>query len=325
MGLTVESIRFLLEARRGGATFDSVLTLGRQDLWVGPERLLALLQEFDGDLPASVVAQMTQRLQAATWRTGEFFRLLGCRQVMSCDASAYEGAELIHDLNEPLPSGWHERFDLVLDGGTLEHVFNLPTSLANCLHLAKPGGRVILFTPANNYCGHGFFQFSPELFWRVLGPANGFQMERLQAMVDTEGFASLFGVKYPFPITGARYDVSDPARIGQRVLLVNRAPTLLFVQARKVASVEPFQTWPQQSDYTVQWQDGSPLKPLAATMTGGGLAGWLLKHFPESFCRELLPKLAGWITPWRKRRFLRSLSFANRAAYRPASRDRSAQ
>lgn len=320
MGLTAESIRFLLEARRSGASFAKVLTLGRQDLWVSPERLLALLREFDGAKPAAAEVEMKQRLHAATWRAGEFLRLLGAAEVMSCDASAYEGAELIHDLNQPLPPPWCEQFDLVLDGGTLEHVFNLPTALANCMKLVKPGGRLVFFTPANNYCGHGFYQFSPELFWRVFGPANGFQIERLQAMVDTAGFASLFGVKYAFPITGARWDVSDPAQIHQRVLLVNDAPVLLFVQARKIASVEPFQSWPQQSDYTAQWQDGSPIKPLAATTAGGGLTGWLLKRFPESLCREWLPRLAGWITPLRKRRFLRSLSFANRTAYRRAGK-----
>ena len=61
------------------------------------------------------------------------------------------------------------QFDVVYDGGTLEHVFNFPVALRNAMELLRPGGRLFtIHTCANNLCGHGFYQFSRELFYRTL-------------------------------------------------------------------------------------------------------------------------------------------------------------
>jgi len=69
------------------------------------------------------------------------FHRLGAATVDSLDYSAYEGAALIHDMNLPWPSGSPPRqYDLVHDGGTLEHVFHLPQALSNAMSLVKPGG-----------------------------------------------------------------------------------------------------------------------------------------------------------------------------------------
>ena len=79
--------------------------------------------------------------------------------------------EIIADRNDPdaLKSALSgKQFDLVFDGGTLEHVFNFSTALKNCMHMVKPHGRFVSVTLPNNWCGHGFYQFSPELFFRAL-------------------------------------------------------------------------------------------------------------------------------------------------------------
>jgi hypothetical protein len=46
-------------------------------------------------------------------------------EVSSVDASDYEGATIVHDLNIPIPRELVEQFDIVWDGGTLEHVLQL--------------------------------------------------------------------------------------------------------------------------------------------------------------------------------------------------------
>lgn len=317
MGMTLQTCRFLIEARQEGDIPERVLTLGRQSLWVSPERLLRLL---DTVYPRSDEATRQRWLEALTPVSRRFealLRLLGASTIEAADASGYEGADLIHDFNQPLPAAWEQRYDWVLDGGTLEHVFNFPVALANCLRLLRENGRLFLFTPANNYCGHGFYQFSPELFFRVLTPENGFQLERLEAVVDTAGFSRLLGVKYAFPITGRRYAVADPDQVGERVLLVNRLPTLLFVQARRVALVEPLRQPPQQSDYVRHWANRSPPQPLAQSPRGRVLGERLVRWLGEHFCRETLPRLAWFLDPLRRWRFFRRLSFANRRFYRP--------
>jgi len=39
------------------------------------------------------------------------------------DFSAYEGADLVHNLNQPVVKSLEGRFNFILDGGTTEHVF----------------------------------------------------------------------------------------------------------------------------------------------------------------------------------------------------------
>lgn len=319
MGMTLESCRFLVEACRGGVVLGRVLTLGRQNLWVSPERLVSLLAEAGRVPDAASRERCAAALAKAPRRLETFLTLLGATEVLAADASAYEGAELIHDFNQPVPAALERQFDLILDGGTLEHIFDFPTAIRNCMRMLRVGGRLILFTPANNYFGHGFYQFSPELFYRVLSPENGFEVERLQAMVDTAGFSRVLGVKYAFPITGRRYEVADPRQVKERVLLVNNEPVLLFVQARRARLVEPLQTPPQQSDYVGQWALGTAPQPLRQSPRAGAVAAWLARRFGERFCRETLPRLAWVLDPFRKRRFFRPLSFANRAHYRLAS------
>lgn len=95
-----------------------------------------------------------------------FFSLLGFSQAESLDISDFEGAEHILDLNQAeTPEHLQERFDVILNHGTLEHVFHLPNALANVFRMLRPGGVVIHLTPINNLVGHGFYQLSPCFFW----------------------------------------------------------------------------------------------------------------------------------------------------------------
>ena len=99
--------------------------------------------------------------------------------VDSVDANAFEGANIIHDLNRPMPVELQGRYDVVFDGGTLEHVFNFSTAMRGCLELPEVGGHFIMTSPANNQMGHGFYQFSPELFFRIFSEENGYELRAI--------------------------------------------------------------------------------------------------------------------------------------------------
>jgi hypothetical protein len=87
--------------------------------------------------------------------------------VKNLDASAYEGAELLADLNRPLPAAFdahRERYQLLVDAGNTEHIFDVPQVLRNYHALVAPGGVVIHILPSTNSVDHGFYMFSPTLF-----------------------------------------------------------------------------------------------------------------------------------------------------------------
>jgi SAM-dependent methyltransferase len=317
MGLPVDSLKFLAQARKAGVRFDETLTLGRQHVLASPERIGAILEQNGIWPPPAGVAEFYKELRATTWRFDAFARALGAKNVSACDASAYEGAAIVHDLNQPVPAELKERFDVIIDGGTLEHVFNFPVAIANCMEMVKTGGHLILFTPVNNYMGHGFYQFSPELFYRVLSPENGFQVKRMIALNENVGESSIFGARYPFPISGPWYEVSEPSEIRSRVTLTNDKSVILMVLAAKKERVPLFRTTPQQSDYVPQWQAPSGTGGDNSKKTySSGVVGWLRGKFSETFCRETLPKLAWLADPFRLSRFGRAHSFKNKRLYR---------
>jgi hypothetical protein len=192
--------------------------------------------------------------------------ILDAKTVTIIDVSDYEGADFIHDLNQPIPTEWHGRFDAVIDGGSLEHVFSFPTAVANLMQMTKVGGRVFLTSPANSLCGHGFYQFSPELMYRVFAEENGFRIEDI-VIVESD----FPGVE----LTPARrsFRVVDPASVGSRVMITSGRPANLLVDAVRISDVVPFEKTPQQSDYVAAWnhnetRDKGALRQLRASLPG---------------------------------------------------------
>ena len=227
MGIDRDVAAFLLAARERQANFHNTLMLGNQQFQFYEADYKFIKQKFAGE--------NLREIKEAT----DFFRYLGAQEIAAMDVSDYEDAEIIHDLNKPLPAELTEKFTFVLDGGTLEHVFNFPVGLANAMRLVEVGGHLCIITGGNNFMGHGFYQFSPELFYRTLNEQNGFQIERLVAA----------------EVGGRWFEASDPQTVRGRVELINDKPTYLMVLARKTASVTPFSETPQQSDYAAMWEN----------------------------------------------------------------------
>ena len=313
MGLVLTSIKFLIEAHQHGVNFDETLTLGRQHLTVSPQRLCSLLRDYQLPPPAEGEAAFLANLEKARWRFEVFARALGAKKVSSMDVSDYEEADVVHNLNSPVGTELHDRFDLVIDGGTLEHVFNVPVAIGNCMKMVKPGGHVVVFTNINNMVGHGFYQFSPELFFRIFSRENGFETTRMIAVEDTFGRSSLCGVKYDFPIQGHWYNVHDPDKVRKRNILITRESVVLMVLAKKLSNEALFQVCPQQSEYGAD--DQSVLNPANQNRFGRVLIRSLRRYFPESFWREWMPKLAVIVDPARRWRHRRRNSFTNRDFY----------
>jgi SAM-dependent methyltransferase len=244
MGIDIQQARFLFHARDHGAGFAKTGVLGRQVISASKEQLAGWL----GSEPNAGTAAQREAVAGLTGKFAEpFLESLGATEIVSFDASDYEGAKVVHDFNEPVPERFHGQFDIVVDSGSLEHIFNFPVAIKNLMQMVKPGGHLLIMTPANNFCGHGFYQFSPELFYRVLGETNGFAVRR---MLVAECFEDAYW-----------WEVPDPVTVRRRVSFENRYWTHLFLIAQRVADRPIFLKSPQQSDYVAAWEqaaDGAP-------------------------------------------------------------------
>ena len=161
----------------------------------------------------------------------------GSTKVESIDNSTYEGATHILDMNKPLPLDLYGEFDTVIDGGSLEHIFNVPQALRNLSNLCRIGGQIIHILPSNNFCGHGFWQFSPELFISLYSTEHGYG-ETEVFLADLSNSDKWFQVKKP--IHGKRVNVrtSSEVYVLLRTVLLRRD----FIHENI-----------QQSDYVYEW------------------------------------------------------------------------
>lgn len=104
------------------------------------------------------------------------------------DVSDYEDADIIFDLNNTeLPEELHQRFDYIIDGGTLEHIFNFSQALANVAKMLKVDGKVFHYLPAHNYINHGFYTVSPSVL-QAFYTNNGFQVIHMNLVLTAREF-----------------------------------------------------------------------------------------------------------------------------------------
>lgn len=158
MGINIHLFNFLKYVSPGG--LGSTVTIGRQ--------------EIDEDIESQHAKRSKNELIEDNYCERLLREKLGATVVESIDIDSYEGASIIHDFNLPIPMHLHENFDMVIDGGSLEHIYDIAQSFENCAHLVKLGGYIVHNLPFHNWALHGLYQFSPELFFQLYSVENGF-------------------------------------------------------------------------------------------------------------------------------------------------------
>ncbi|MEZ6126252.1 MAG: class I SAM-dependent methyltransferase [Planctomycetaceae bacterium] len=268
MGLDANGSRFLLHARSTGVKFDSTLMIGRQDLHIRKSDLLSLMHEYPGccvDGADGIIGKSNCSY------ADDFLRCLGAVTVDSLDHSSFEGAAICHDLNEPISDQYHGRYDVVLDGGSLEHVFDIRQAFRNCMQLVRAGGHYLGITPANNFMGHGFYQFSPEFYFRLFSEPNGFEMQTM--------------ILFEHRRNSAWYEVRSPTEVRSRVSLKNFERTYLLVIARRVADKPILLSPPQQSDYEAAWHGVGDKAPIRHLGDEAGFVAGTIEQLKRFGCR----------------------------------------
>jgi SAM-dependent methyltransferase len=107
--------------------------------------------------------------------TKYLFSLYGSKKILISDVSRYENPDIIIDLNKNVKRSFYNRFDNIIDMGTLEHIFNIPAALNNYKQILKKNGNIIIATSCSNLIDHGFYSFSPTLFFDFF-ENNGFKL-----------------------------------------------------------------------------------------------------------------------------------------------------
>lgn len=96
-------------------------------------------------------------------------------QPKSMTAIDFHGTEqaLKLDLNDPI--NLQQQFDLIMNLGTVEHVFNVAQAFKTIHDHTRPDGLMIHDLPFAGWVDHGFYSFNPTFYWD-LAAANGYTL-----------------------------------------------------------------------------------------------------------------------------------------------------
>jgi len=137
--------------------------------------------------------------------------------------------ERVVDLNYPAPDDLFEKYQIVIDPGTIEHCANIGQAMMNLAGMTAAGGFVVHMNPLAMF-NHGFYNLNPT-FYADFYEHNGFKIEFLGGVTGNGLVRQVFQV----PVYGRFHKVPENAS--------------LVVVARR-EKVQPL-GWPMQKKYRV--------------------------------------------------------------------------
>lgn len=155
------------------------------------------------DLHQRMVEILCGDSQYKAWDLAKIFYkvFLDYSKIMAIDLHGTPAAHKL-DLNQPL--SLTEQFDVIMNSGTAEHVFNICQFFKTSHEFTKPGGLMFHTVPFRGLLEHGFYSINPTFFWD-LAAANGYSVLLLAyAQLASQQFTAL----------KSRRDILDMARRG---------------------------------------------------------------------------------------------------------------
>jgi len=200
----------------------SLLTLGRQDVYFTFEQLSATARAYNIDLESiepKLITNIWTGKQAID--DASLFEALGFSSIDVLDFVDNERADYVHDLNMPIPTNLTEKWDVIYDAGTLEHVFDIRRAFENIHNMLKVDGIAIHELPTNGFVDHGFWQLSPTALldcyhnneydileswvWVIDEPGNIHVDTPKRYIYEPHKFAQLSIGKFPKGISGVTF------------------------------------------------------------------------------------------------------------------------
>ena len=154
MGLLPDVVEWIVSDVARDPNIGDVLTLGRQTVYATPGSASSVLNKkgIRSAIDAYSIDRTTQQyFNDKKERIDDisFFKALGAKTVKSIDVSDFEGAEIVHNLNHPIPDSLESICDFLVDGSLLDNIWNPQTALQSIARMIRPGGRCILTNREN--------------------------------------------------------------------------------------------------------------------------------------------------------------------------------
>ncbi len=293
MGLPRAAINLLLNVASSQKFSGRIATLGRQHIYLTADELRSMAST--ANTPLTTVADELHRdpvLRKQGYLSDDaLYAMFGFQQSTRIDQSDYEAADEQLDLNRSeTPAHLCDAFDVVLDSGTIEHVFDIGQAMKHCLRMTRPGGRIIHLTPSSNAVNHGLYSVSPTLYADFYS-ASGCSIEKLWLCRMPGNFE-----RGPWQV----YDCRESDRNWLPLGRLDASIWFTFAVIRKLDNSAP--VIPQQSFYVSTWDQKETNSPSHS--------GLLEEEPSETRAGRLLRSTSAWplahaaarylITRWRR-------------------------
>ncbi len=192
------------------------------------------------------------------FNTKDFFLSAGFKEYKSIDINgAYESYQF--DLNKNISElyNFNKKYNLVINNGTGEHVFNQYTLFLNFHNLTKVNGIMLNILPFIDWINHGFYNFNP-IFFGDLAASNNYEIIKIslanrngaELKLDGNNFEILFEQIKPHNNNSKFEKMVEIAKekIGKNILLVVMTRKLsdeefrIPLQGKYLNDVENFKT-----------------------------------------------------------------------------------
>lgn len=172
MGLLAPLAEFIIQEHKYKNIQGDVLFAGRQTTYFNEITLAKLLSKYELTNQATTPVEFDTETLAVTENPNGprlitdryFMQSIGVPKTSFLDVSAYEGADIVHDLGYPVPEQYFERYDFIYNGGCLDNMFNPGVALTGMSRMLKPGGRIVCMESASSW-NHAYVMYSPGWFY----------------------------------------------------------------------------------------------------------------------------------------------------------------
>jgi len=148
MGLNQPLLKLIIESHREYHFQGPALSLGCQDVYATYEELEGYFHQTNTpfkiiqskELKYTTSERLIKLMNRPDYMHEEtFFRMLGIEH-QSLDISSRDDATIVHDLNREIPTDMRGKFNLVLDSGTIEHIFDVATVMRKIVNMINLNG-----------------------------------------------------------------------------------------------------------------------------------------------------------------------------------------
>jgi SAM-dependent methyltransferase len=208
-----------------------VLLLGRQLVVMTPDEAQALVEKAGIKISPHARIDYDKTPHPFSKKLisdASFFSLFTDAVVKASDVSDYEGAEIVFDLSDSIPSSLNRAFDFIYNGSVLDNVFDPAACIRNISKMLRSDGVVFHYEGAA-HSSPAYLKFSPDWF---------FDYYALNGFADFQSYIVTYGDVHVDPWSvyewsafapgNTSQDLTMPMRLGAEAMVVaiaQNAPT----------------------------------------------------------------------------------------------------